>query len=275
MRSVSWVLVALIPGVAGLSGQERTLKGRILPTEVGVPWAGAAVGVGETGRMVCADSRGRFELTLPVDVETHLWVRPVGFPPTELTVAAADDEMLIPLEQHVVHLEGVVVTVYAQTVPQGSPYGATVLDSSDVNRVPGGLAGNLAGKAPGAVVSQNSGAPGGGFQVALRGVRTLLGNAEVLVVVDGVPTTSVSVGTGTSAVTGSRPDEEDRSNRLADLNTLDIARVEIVQGVAASQRYGPRAANGVIVITTRTGQLVEAEPEQDPSLACYLPGGEA
>jgi TonB-dependent SusC/RagA subfamily outer membrane receptor len=229
------------------------------------------VGIPETGRVVCADARGRFELTVPPDGETRLWVRPVGFPPTELTVVAADDEMLIPLAAHVVHLEGVVITVYAQTIPPSSPYGTTVLDSSDVNRVPGDLSGSLVGKAAGAAVTQNSGAPGGGFQVALRGVRTLLGNSDVLVVVDGVPTTSVSVGSGTSVVTGSRPEEEDRGNRLADLNTLDIKRVEVVKGLAAAQRYGPRAANGVIVITTRTGHLMEPETEADPSLACYLP----
>jgi TonB-dependent SusC/RagA subfamily outer membrane receptor len=267
------LLAALIPFSGGLAGQERTLQGRILTTETGVPWAGAAIGIQETGRMVCADSQGRFELTLPMEGETRLWVRPVGFPPTELTVVAADDEMLVPLAAHVAHLEGVVVTVYAQSVPAGSPYGSTVLESGELNRVPGELSSSLAGKAPGAVVSQNSGAPGGGFQVALRGVRTLLGNADVLVVVDGVPTTSVAVGSGTSVVTGSRPEEEDRGNRLADFNTLDIARVEILQGVAAAQRYGSRAANGVIVITTRTGHVIEPESESDPSLACYLPTG--
>jgi len=85
--------------------------------------------------------------------------------------------------------------------------------------------------------------------------------------------TDATVGTGTSLVTGSRPDEEDRSQRFLDLSTLDIARVEVRNGVAAAQEYGPRAANGVVVITTRRGRYAEPEAGPDPSLACYRPAG--
>jgi len=247
------------------------LRGRIRPDEAGVPWAGAAVVVKETGRTVCADASGRFNLSLPADEETHLWVRPVGFPPTELTVTPADDQMLIPLVSHVVHLEGVVVTVYAESVPAGSPYGVSVVESEDLTRVPGALPSTLAGKVPGAAVSSNSGAPGGGFQFAIRGVRTLLGNSEPLVVVDGVPMTDATVGSGTSMITGSTLDEEEQSSRISDLSSLDIARVEVIRGIAATQQYGPRAANGVVAITTRTGRLAPRDPPPDPSLLCYLP----
>ena len=85
--------------------------------------------------------------------------------------------------------------------------------------------------------------------------------------------TDATVGSGTSMITGSTLEEEERSSRLADLSSLDIARVEVLRGIAATQQYGPRAANGVVAITTRTGRLAQREGGPDPSLSCYLPSG--
>lgn len=103
-------------------------------------------------------------------------------------------------------------------------------------------------------------------------MRSILGDTEPLIVVDGVATTDATVGSGSSAVTGSNSDEEERSGRLGDLNSMDIARIEVLKGVAAAQRFGPRAANGVVVITTRRGRWAEPDMGPDPSVACYRTG---
>ena len=273
MRTVAFLLLGVLLGPGTLDCQEREIRGRLRPNETGIPWAGAAVVVVETGQIVCAEADGRFSLSLPDGGGSLLQIWPVGFPPTELTVSPADDEMLIPFAAHIVHLEGVVVTAFRESLPAGSPYGQSVLEALDLNRAPGSLPQKLEAKVPGAAVTSNSGAPGGGVQIGIRGVRTILGNAEPLVVIDGVPVTGATVGSGTSAVTGSRPEEEERGNRLADLNALDVANIEVLKGVAASQRYGPRAANGVVVITTRRGRWAETEAGPNPSVACYRGGG--
>ena len=278
MRAVTWMVVAAVGaqlGAATSAAQERELLGRVLTQEVGVPWAGAAVTVPGTGVLVCADGDGRFRLSVPEAESTRVVVQPVGFPAVELTVRPADDEMLIPMRSHVVHLEGVVVTVYAESLPPGTPYAVSEVSGEDLNRVPGDLPRSLEGKVPGAVLTHDSGAPGGGFQLSMRGVRTVLGNTEPLIVVDGVPVSSARIGSGSGVLTGSGPDEEEASGRLADLNPMDIARVEVLKGVAAAQRFGSRAANGVVVITTHSGTLAAPDEDDapDPSLACWLPVG--
>lgn len=277
MRTMLLLLLEVVLGgalgVGDLATQEGELRGRLRPDEAGVPWAGAAVVVVETGRMVCAEADGTFSLSLPTEEETLIRIWPVGFPPTELTVTPAEDEMLIPVASHIVHLEGVVVTAYREALPAGSPYSRTLLEALDLTRVPGDVSESLEGKVPGAAVTRNSGAPGSELQIGIRGVRSILGSTDPLIVVDGVPVSSATVGSGSSAVTGSRPEEEERGGRLADLNTLDIAHVEVLRGIAASQRYGPGAANGVVVLTTRRGRPTEPEPGPDRSVACYRGGG--
>ncbi|MBW3661295.1 MAG: SusC/RagA family TonB-linked outer membrane protein, partial [Gemmatimonadetes bacterium] len=116
----------------------------------------------------------------------------------------------------------------------------------------------LQGRVAGALVEQNSGAPGGGMQVRLRGVSTIIGESEPLYVVDGVLMSNVAIPNGLNAVTlsagGSSASNQDAPvNRIADLNPADIERIEILKGASAAALYGSRAANGVILITTRRG----------------------
>lgn len=272
-KTTAILLLGVVLGVGPVTGQEREIRGRLRPNETGVPWAGAAIVVMKTGQITCAAADGSFSVSLPAEGENVLQVWPVGFPPTELTVTPADDEMLIPFAAHLVHLEGVVVTAFRESLQAGAPYSRSVLEALELARAPGSLPQKLEGKVPGAAITPNSGAPGGSVQISIRGVRSILGNSEPLIVVDGVPVTGATVGSGTSIVTGSRPEEEERGTRLADLNVQDIANIEVFKGVAASQRYGPRGANGVVAITTRRGRSAEAQVGPNPSLACYRPGG--
>src|SRR6266699_74402 len=121
----------------------------------------------------------------------------------------------------------------------------------------------LAGRVPGAYIQQNSGAPGGGTQVQIRGSNTVIGSANPLYVVDGVIISDASLSSGLFSVTGSgnpqstRNDgekQDDPVNRLADLNPNDVASVEILRGAAASSIYGSKGVNGVVIITTNRGK---------------------
>jgi TonB-linked SusC/RagA family outer membrane protein len=111
----------------------------------------------------------------------------------------------------------------------------------------------LQGKVAGAQISQNSGDPAGGISVRLRGAKSLLGSSEPLYVIDGVVSNN-----GTVNVTNANIDAGATSaigqNRMADINPNDIENINVINGAAAAAIYGSRAANGVIVITTKRGK---------------------
>ena len=109
---------------------------------------------------------------------------------------------------------------------------------------------------PGAYINANSGAPGGGISVKLRGVTSVFGNTQPLFVVDGVYMDNSTVSAGLNAVTaaaagGNASNQDNPSSRIADLRAEDIENIEILKGASAAAIYGSRAAAGVVIITTK------------------------
>ncbi|MCC3157542.1 SusC/RagA family TonB-linked outer membrane protein [Hymenobacter sp. 15J16-1T3B] len=113
---------------------------------------------------------------------------------------------------------------------------------------------SLQGKVPGAQIVQNSGDPAGSLSVRLRGVHSLAGPSDPLYVIDGVIVSNNSVNVSQLAVTNDVGVANTGQNRLADLNPNDIASINVINGAAAAAQYGSRAANGVVLITTKRGQ---------------------
>ena len=119
----------------------------------------------------------------------------------------------------------------------------------------------LNGKIPGAYINANSGAPGGGISVKLRGVTSVYGNTQPLYVVDGVFVDNSSTSAGLNVVTSSSAmvpttsNQDNPSSRIADLRAEDIENIEILKGASAAAIYGSKAAAGVIIITTKRGKL--------------------
>src|SRR4051812_38246295 len=104
----------------------------------------------------------------------------------------------------------------------------------------------------------NSGAPGGGGQIQIRGVTSILGNGEPLYVVDGVIFSNAAFSPGINAVTrasgsAATSNQDNAVNRLADLNPEEIENIQILKSAAASAIYGSQATNGVVLITTKRG----------------------
>jgi TonB-linked SusC/RagA family outer membrane protein len=116
----------------------------------------------------------------------------------------------------------------------------------------------LQGKIPGAVITQNGGAPGGGVQVQIRGSNTVNGAFLPLYVVDGVVVNNDAFQIGLNSITGAgggiTSSQDQQVNRVADLNPEDIADIQVLKGPSAGAIYGSRGANGVVVITTKHGQ---------------------
>ena len=109
-----------------------------------------------------------------------------------------------------------------------------------------GIIQGLSGKGSGIMVTRNSGDPGAGAYIQIRGQSTITGSIQPLIVVDGIPVSNSSVGQTVDGVV--------QQSRLNDLNPDDIASVEVLKGAAAAAVWGTRAANGVIMITTKKGK---------------------
>ena len=252
--------LAMLIGVGIASAQQRQITGQVTST-TGEAVAGANVSITGTAFAAVTNSDGRYAITAPAGAVT-LVVRRIAFKRKEVSVPADQNAADVTLEPDVFNLEAVVVTGQATGVERrNAAIATTSVSGEEVSRVPAAaLDRALAGRVPGAIISQNSGAPGGGTQVQLRGNNTVIGNPDPLFVVDGVIYSDAALPTGLFTVTASSANrgngelQDDPVNRLADLNPDDIESVEVLRGAAAASIYGSKAANGVIVIRTNRGK---------------------
>jgi TonB-dependent starch-binding outer membrane protein SusC len=249
--------VLLLPSV--LLAQDRTITGRVVRAETGQPVAGAAIAVqgqGRTEPAYTADN-GRFTLRVPAGA-VRLRVTAFGYSPADMAVAADQATVDISLASDVFRLNEVVVTGQATSVDRRSATTSIAyVSGEEVSRVSAPtLLNALTGKVTGVNLQTNSGAPGGGIQMQIRGNATILGSFDPLYVVDGVIYSNASIPSGRGFVNNAAVPltEADPVNRIADLNPADIASIEILKGAAASSIYGSKASNGVVVITTVRGQ---------------------
>src|SRR5438034_9590054 len=253
-------LVSLI-GVVPLAAQQRQVVGRVTTAQTGEPVAGVAVLVSGTAFAAVTNADGRYAIAATAGAVTLVFRR-IGYKRREVAVPADQNSADATLEQDVFNLEAVVVTGQATgSERRNAAMAATAVSGAEVSRVPSpSLDRALAGRIPGAIISQNSGAPGGGTQIQLRGNNTVIGSPEPLFVVDGVLYSNAALPTGLFAVTvssrnqGLGEQQDDPVNRLADLNPSDVESIEVLRGAAASSIYGAKAANGVIIIKTNRGR---------------------
>jgi TonB-dependent starch-binding outer membrane protein SusC len=172
-------------------------------------------------------------------------------------------EIKIELIEDIARLDEVVVTGLSTSVKRRnlanavSTINATQLDGVAPSQT---FDQALNGKIVGANITANTGAPGGGLTVKLRGVTSIYGNTQPLYVLDGVFVDNTSTSAGLNFVTGAAAGgslvstQDNPSGRISDINAEDIASVEILKGASAAAIYGSRAAGGVIIITTKKGR---------------------
>lgn len=253
----------LLPQVS--HAQDRSITGRVTVQGTAQGLEGASVVVVNRpgiGARTAAD--GRFELRMPAGDAT-LIVRALGYKQQQVAVPASQSTLDVSLERDVLQLEGMVVTGQATAVAkQNLATSVTVVQAEDLTRAPSAsLEGALQGKVPGASINLNSGAPGGGGQIQIRGVTSILGSGEPLFVVDGVIISNAAIQGGRNSITSAGGNQDDPVNRLADIDPNLIASIEVLKGAAASAIYGSKATNGVIIITTKRGE--EGKPRYSVS----------
>ena len=252
--------LSLAVGIGAAAGQQRPITGKVVSAATTEPVAGARIVVVGTPITAITNDRGEFSLSAPEGAVTLL-VRGVGFKHVQLPVLAGTGDVTVRLEQDVFNLEAVVITGQATGVEQRNLANAvTTVSAAQLNRAPTPtLESALQGKIPGALVQMNSGAPGGGGQIAFRGVTTINGGVDPLIVVDGMVIANDAIASNMNAVTaaaagGNASNQDNPVNRLADLNPNDIQDIQALKGASAAAIYGSQAANGVIIITTRRGR---------------------
>lgn len=229
--------------------QERTITGEVTDAEDGQPLPGVNVIFKGSQQGTLTNSEGQYTLALPDTLEINTLVFSfVGYESQELPIGNSD-VLDVTMNTEAQELKEVVVVGYGTIDRQKLAGSISSLGSEEIESDPVvGLNQAVQGKVAGVQVTQNSGTPGGGLNFRVRGITTLNSSTtEPLYVVDGVPTNSDNYG-GVSA--GARQ----TINPLASLNPADVASIEVLKDASATAIYGARAANGVVLITTKKGQ---------------------
>ncbi len=205
---------------------------------------------------------GTFTIAVP-QREVVLRVGSIGFKRREYTVPASQNSVDAMLERDFFQLEAIVVTGQATGIERRNLANAvSSVQAEQLTKVPtASVEEALYGKLTGAQILQNTGAPGGGNRVRLRGITSIVGATNPLYVVDGVIISDVAIASGTNVVSRaagsaiSSVTQDNPVNRVADLNPNEIENIEVLKGAAASAIYGSKASNGVIIITTKRGRV--------------------
>ena len=224
--------------------------------ENGGPLPGANVIIENTSTGVSTDFDGNF--TINASSGDVLVISYIGYTSEYITVGN-QDSITVSLELDN-ELEEVVVTALgfaAVRDQQGST--SSVIATDDVVRSAEPTVVNaLSGKASGVRITRSNGDPGAGSTIRIRGANTIDGSIQPLIIVDGVPMDNTTSYAGGNNITGSNGGVT-QGSRLNDINPNDIESVQVLKGASAGALYGSKAANGVVVITTKKGSRGEAK----------------
>jgi TonB-linked SusC/RagA family outer membrane protein len=242
-KTLLFLIFAFLSQIAW--AQERTIRGKITNAEDGSPLPGVSVVVQGTNRGTVTDVEGQYRLPV-ADGDAVLVFSFIGMLSQEQTIGNREtiDVQLSPDSRQ---LSEVVVVGYGTEQQKLITGSIGVVKSDAIKDLPvSTVDGMLQGQAAGVQVLQNSGTPGGGMSVRVRGTTSISGSGQPLYVIDGIPLT-----TGDYAQVGY---EGQGINALSDLNPNDIESMSVLKDAATAAIYGARASNGVVLITTKRGK---------------------
>ena len=240
-----------------LSAQTETMSGKVTDGETGEPLTGAQVFVKGTFVGTTTDVTGSYQLD--VDDNVTIVIAYMGYKTQEVTTSGGATNFV--MEPDVLRQDEVVVTGLASTVKRRNAANAVASVSGDdlVNAPTQTIDQALSGQFAGVNIRRNTGAPGGGTNVNLRGQSTLTGSTQPLYVIDGVIVNNDANQSGIDVVTaatgaGSSRPQGQPTNRIGDINPNDVESIEVLKGASAAAVYGAKASNGVIIIRTKRGK---------------------
>jgi TonB-linked SusC/RagA family outer membrane protein len=253
--ALAGVVLGLVPAVAAAQG--TTISGEVTGTG-GAPVVGVSVSIPTLRVGGFTDDQGRYTFTVPESANgtsVTVMARRLGFQPAsaQVTLAGAPIVQNFSLSAAATQLQGVVVTALGITREKSTLGTAQQqVTASELNETRAqNVVQQIQGKVSGIQITA-PGTQGGSTNIIIRGQNSITGNNQPLFVVDGVPVSNANRG-GSAFNLADGSDSFDYGNALNDINPDDIASLSVLKGPNAAALYGSRAANGVILITTRKG----------------------
>ena len=244
------MLVGLFLLVGGVFAQTK-VSGTVVSQEDGQPVVGASVLVVGTSTGAVTNASGQFSLTVPEGKKT-LRITYIGMEPLEVS---ARPNMRILLTSNNKSLDEVIVVAYGTQKKSSFTGSAMSMKEKDMSAQKGSLVKSLEGKIAGVRVGSSIGDPGADQNILIRGIGSINGSTQPLYVIDGVPVLANSDGYMSSSIKS--------QSILATLNPNDIESMTVLKDAAAASLYGSRAANGVIIITTKKGKTGKTNVHYD------------
>jgi TonB-linked SusC/RagA family outer membrane protein len=250
MRSILFTLLLAFCSVAFTQAQKHndniTLVGKVLDKS-DAPLVGATVHIKGTTHEVITDKNGEFRFLTGQRIPIVVTITYVGFQEQDVPINSYDP-VTIHLQENTGHLNDVVVVGYGTQRRRDLTSSISSIRDADVQAIPvASFDAQLQGKAPGLQINSNTGVPGDGVFVRVRGTTSINALNDPLYIVDGVFINNTTLQT---VNTGGRS-----TSPLADINPADIENVEVLKDASATAIYGSRGANGVIIITTKRGSF--------------------
>ncbi len=231
MKKLLQSLFVLMLLAISVTAQDKRITGKVIGKEDGLPLPGVSVRVTGTNLGTQTSGSGDFTLNVPSNAKS-LEISYIGFLSQTITIGSKS-VINVSLEANNKQLSEVVVVAYGSTKKEAITGSVASLDAKDLtNRPITNINNALAGIAPGIQTNSGSGQPGAGPSVRIRGFGSISASNDPLYVVDGVP----------------------YSGNVSNINVEDIESVSILKDASSAALYGARAANGVIIITTKKGK---------------------
>jgi len=228
--------------VLQLWAQERVVSGKVTSAEDGSSLPGVNVVLVGTAGGTVTDVEGNYKLSVPASVGV-LRFSFIGLVSQEIQIGSSTN-IDVGMAQDVQQLSEVVVVGYGTQIKQDLTGNIAQIKGSELRSIPvASFDQAIQGKAAGVFVEAGTGKLGQGIKVRIRGSSSVSAANQPLYVIDGMPITS-----------SSQSSAEGATNPLVDINPNDIESIEILKDASASAIYGSRAANGVVLITTKRGK---------------------
>lgn len=242
MKKHFYLLVNLLFAlISFVSAQDLQVKGTVTAADDGSPVPGAYVIVKGTQNGVATDIDGNYAIAVPVDAV--LVFSSVGMKTTEIQVSG-QSLIDVVMETDVIGMEEVIVVGYTTVRREANTGSVGQVKNDEIKDLPEiSFDKMLTGKVAGVMITSTSGQPGANSQVRIRGTSSINAGNQPLYVIDGIP-----------VMEGNQAVFTNTSNALAIINPSDIESISVLKDAAASSIYGSRAANGVILITTKSGK---------------------
>ena len=249
-RKLLLLLACLFVGISLVTAQTQKVTGVVISEEDGQPVVGASVLVKGTTQGTITDIDGNFNLSNVPSTAKTLQISYIGMHPTEVAIKP---NLRVVLKSDAQTLDEVVVTAMGiKRSEKAIGYSATSVGGDRITETrTSDVMSGLSGKIAGVQISSTSSDPGASNSVVIRGFSSLTGSNQPLYIVDGVPMNNSKAG---SDPNDGLDKSYDFGNGANAVNPDDVESMTILKGAAATALYGSRAANGVIMITTKTGK---------------------